>query len=52
MVCLAQWRIHEEDKILVFLGGVEGIGKLDENRIVAREVDPGAEEAISIDMEE
>lgn len=30
--------IHEEDKILVILGGVEGIGKLDEDRIFAREV--------------
>lgn len=44
--------IHEEDKILVFLGGVEGIGKLDKDRIVAREVNPGAEEAIPIEMEE
>lgn len=51
-MCLAQWMIHEEDKMLVFLGGEEGIAQLDKDRRVAGDVSPGAKEAISIEMEE
>lgn len=51
-MCLAQWMIHEEDKILVFLRGEEGIAKLDKDRRIAGNVSPGAKEQISIEMEE
>lgn len=46
VVFLAQWVIHKEDRILVFLEGVEGIGRLDKNRRLLGMVIPGAKEAI------
>lgn len=46
VIFLAQWVIHKEDRTLVFLEGVEGIGRLDKNRRLLGMVIPGAKEAI------